>query len=161
MTSQITTPFKAFIGFGRRLGLNAYGVITSRMTSTDVPLGNKIADAVITISAEGATTANTRDVTVQLKDANGRNLDEVGYFEIVMYSSSAMTDFVAAGGSTGVQAGASGKLQAVIAKMLFRAISTTAGLWAGSYLDSGTAAGYLAVRLPNGRIIGGGDVTNT
>lgn len=158
MTVQTRPPYKTILG--TRFGLNAYGTPASKATGSTVDLGNKIADAAITISAEAATTADTRDITIQLKDANGRNLDEVGYFEIVMYVDSTLADFVAAGGSTGVQAGASGKLQAVVAKKLFRAISTSAGLWAGSYLDTGTAAGYLAVRLPNGRVIGGGLVTN-
>ena len=158
----MTTPAAAFFKtiIGRRLGINGYGTLASRQTGVQIDLGNKIADAAITVSAEGATTANTRDLTIQLKDANGKALDEAGYFEIVLFSSSAMTDFVATGGSTGVVAGANGKLQAVIAKKLFRAISDTAGLWVGTYLDTGTDAGYLAVRLPNGRIIGGGTITN-
>lgn len=159
MTIQPRVSYKNF-GLGKRLGLNAYGGLATNNTGTPIDLGNKIANAVITVSAEGATTANTRDLTIQLKDANGANLDEAGYFEIVMFASSAMLDFVAAGGSTGVVIGANGKLQAVIAKMLFRAISDVNGLWTGTYLDTGTAAGYLAVRLPNGRIVGGGTVTN-
>lgn len=160
MATQITAPFKTFIGFGRRLGLNAYGVISSRMTGVDVPLGNKIADAVITISAEAATVANQRDISIQLKDANGRNLDEAGVFEIVLFASSAMLDFVATGGSTGIAAGAAGKVQAIVAKKLFRAISDATGLCSVIYTDTGTDAGYLAVRLPNGRVIGGGTITN-
>lgn len=158
MTAQPKAPYKSI--HGNRLGINAYGTLAAKASGAVVDLGNKIANAVITISAEAATTADTRDITIQLKDANGNNLDEVGYFEIVMYVDATMADFVATGGSTGVQVGASGKLQAVIAKKLFRAISTSAGLFAGSYLDTGTNPGYLAVRLPNGRIIGGGLVTN-
>jgi len=158
MTVQPRPPYKNLLG--KRLGLDAYGRLASNNSGTAIPITPKAVDATITISAEGATTANTRDITIQLKDANGNNLDEVGYFEIVMYVDATMADFVATGGSTGVQAGASGKLQAVIAKKLFRAISTSAGLWAGSYLDTGTDPGYLAVRLPNGRVIGGALVTN-
>lgn len=158
MTTQIGAYFKTIIG--RRLGLNGYGGLATRQTGVQIDLGNKIADAAITVSAEGASVANTRDLTIQLKDANGKALDEAGYFEIILFSSSAMTDFVATGGTTGVAAGANGKLQAVIAKKLFRAISDTAGLWVGTYLDTGTDPGYLAIRLPNGRIIGGGTITN-
>ena len=156
MTTQPRVSFRSILG--RRFGLNAYGVPAAK--GGDLALGNKIADCTITVSAEGATTANTRDLTIQLKDANGANLDEAGYFEIVMFASSAMLDFVATGGTTGVAIGANGKLQAVIAKKLFRAISDTAGLWTGTYLDTGTDAGFLAVRLPNGRIVAGATVTN-
>ena len=142
--------------FGRRLGLGAYGELVTNVSSL-IPISARAVDATITIGAEAS---DARAITVQLKDANGINIDEATYFEIVMFSSSAMTDFVATGGSTGLAAGASGKLQAVIAKKLFRAISTTAGLWAGTYTDTGTDAGYLAICLPNGRVIGGGTVTN-
>lgn len=146
---------------GNKLGFGKYGALVSRHDAVNTrQLADPVAHAVITISAEGATTGDTRDITIQLKDHNGDNIDFAATFEIVMFSDANMTDFVAAGGSTGVQAGASGKLLAVVAKKLFRAISTTAGLWVGSYLDTGTAAGYLAVRLPNGRVIGGGLVTN-
>lgn len=147
--------------FGRELGLGKYGQLVTNSSAYGYLNASDIAaHAVITISAEGATTANTRDITVQLKDAHGKNLDAAAEFEIEMYLSSAMTDFVATGGSTGVVIGASGKLLAVVSKKIFRCISTTSGLWTGTYLDTGTEAGYLAVRLAGGRRIGGGLVTN-
>jgi hypothetical protein len=141
---------------GRRLGIGAYG----QLVAQGINISQPAVDATISISAEGATTGDTRDITITLKDAQGNAIDYAENFEIIMYSSSAMTDFVAAGGSTGVQQGATGKLLAVVAKKLFACITSTSGAWAGSYLDTGTAAGYLAVRLPNGRVIGGGTVTN-
>lgn len=143
------------LGFGSRgelafhgPGLNVYQVTRPAVTAT------------ISISAEGASVANQRDITITLKDKNGKAIDYAEVFEILLFSSSAMTDFVATGGSTGLAAGASGKLQAIVAKKLFRAISTTAGVVACIYTDTGTDAGYLAVRLPNGQIIAGGDITN-
>jgi hypothetical protein len=139
--------------FGRKLGLGD----KNQLISNGIEITRPCVDATITIGDEAT---DARAITIQLKDANGANIDYAEYFEIVMFSSSAMTDFVATGGSTGLAAGASGKLQAVIAKKLFRAISTTAGLWAGTYTDTGSDAGYLAVRLPNGRIVAGGTVTN-
>jgi hypothetical protein len=141
---------------GRRLGIGAYG----QLVAQGINISQPAVDATISISAEGATTGDTRDITITLKDAQGNAIDYAENFEIIMYSSSAMTDFVAAGGSTGVQQGATGKLLAIVAKKLFACITSTSGAWAGSYLDTGTAAGYLAVRLPNGRVIGGGTVTN-
>jgi hypothetical protein len=139
--------------FGRKLGLGD----KNQLISNGIEITRPCVDATITIGDEAT---DARAITIQLKDANGANIDYAEYFEIVMFSSSAMTDFVATGGSTGLAAGASGKLQAIVAKKLFRAISTTAGLWAGTYTDTGSDAGYLAVRLPNGRIVAGGAVTN-
>lgn len=141
---------------GKRLGINAYG----QLESNGIALSAKAVDATISISAEGASVANQRDITITLKDANGNAVDEATVFEIVMFSSSAMTDFVATGGSTGIAAGASGKIQAIVAKKLFRAITTTAGVCQVIYTDTGTDAGYLAVRLPNGKVVAGGLVTN-
>lgn len=152
--------FKSLLG--KRLGLDKYGALAAiagifgQKRVTD-----PIAHAAITISAEGATVANQRDITIQLYDCNGKAINYAAVFELVLFSSSAMTDFVATGGTTGIAAGASGKIQAIIAKKLFRAISTTAGLLTCIYTDTGTDAGYLAVRLPNGQIIGGGLITNT
>ena len=147
---------------GSQLGLDKYGALAAIAgLFGQKRVSDPIAHAVITISAEGATVANQRDITIQLYDFRGKAINYAATFEIVLFSSSAMTDFVATGGTTGVQAGVSGKLLAVVAKKLFRAISTTAGLWVGSYLDTGTDAGYLAVRLPNGQIIGGGLITNS
>lgn len=141
------------LGIGSRGELAAKGPATYQLTRPAV-------HAVITISAEGASVANQRDITIQLKDSDGNNIDYAEMFEIVLYSSSAMTDFVATGGSTGIAAGASGKLLAVVAKKLFRAITTTAGLLTCIYTDTGTDPGYLAVRLPGGQIIAGGTITN-
>lgn len=141
---------------GRRLGIGGNNQLVSR----GIDISRPAVDATITISAEAATTADTRDLTVTLKDSQGTAINYAELFEIVMFSSAAMIDFVAAGGSTGVVQGTVGKLLAVVAKKHFHCLTDTSGAWNGTYLDTGTAAGYLAVRLPNGRIIGGGLVTN-
>lgn len=141
---------------GRNFGLGPYG----QLVAVGFDITRPAVDAAITISAEAATTADTRDLSITLKDAHGNAIDYAENFEIMMYSSSAMTDFVAAGGSTGVVQGAAGKLLAIVAKKIFACITSTAGVWTGTYLDTGTAAGYLAIRLPNGRIVAGGAVTN-
>lgn len=141
---------------GKRLGLGAYG----HLVANGIEVTPKAVDATISISAEGATVANQRNISITLKDANGNAVDEATVFEIVVFSSSAMTDFVATGGSTGIAAGASGKVQAIVAKKLFRAITTTAGVCEVIYTDTGSDAGYLAVRLPNGRVVAGGVITN-
>lgn len=150
------TEYKSILG--SRLGLDKYNAL-SVMAGIfgQKRITDRAAHAVITVGAEAA---DTRAITIQLYDGKGKVLDYAAYFEIVMFSSAAMTDFMSGGGSTGLAAGASGKLQAVVAKLLFRAISTTAGLWAGTYLDTGTAAGFIAVRLANGQVVPGALVTN-
>ncbi len=152
------TEYKSF--FGALAGIGKYGNLLSSNRRGFTQHTDAIAHAAITISAEGASVANTRDISIQLYDHKGKAIDFAGNFEILMFSSAAMTDFVATGGTTGVAQGVSGKLLAVVAKKWFRCISTVAGLWTGTYLDTGTDAGYLAVRLSNGRVIGGGLVTN-
>ena len=153
-------PFiKSFRG-GRSLMVEKYGNFASRKTGSTIPLTPRCVNVTGTISAEAATVADQRDISLQLKDANGNNIDYAETVELVLFSSSAMTDFVATGGSTGIAAGASGKIQAIVAKKLFRAISTTAGLIAVIYTDTGTDPGYLAVRLPTGRVVGIGTLTN-
>lgn len=149
--------FKSILG--SLLGIGRGGELVSRQGGAIVQLTRPAVTASITISAEGASVANTRDITIQLRDCDGAALTYIEQFDIVVFSSSTMLDFVATGGSTGVQAGVSGKLLAIVAKKLFRCITTATGLWVGSYLDSGTDPAYLGIRLPGGQIIAGGLLT--
>jgi hypothetical protein len=151
------TPFKSI--HGKSLGINEYGSLSSNNGGTPVLMGSRAASAVITVSAEAATTANTRDISITLKDHNGETLDYAEQFEIVNFSSSAMTDWAGTGGSTGIAA-STGNLLALVAKKHFKAITTTAGVWTGTYLDTGTDAGYLGIILPNGTKIAGALLTN-
>lgn len=141
---------------GRRFGLGN----NNQLSSNGIDISRPCVDATITVSAEGATVANQRDITITLKDSNGIAINYAEMVELIVFSSSAMTDFTATGGSTGIAAGASGKILALVAKKVFRAISTTAGALAVIYTDTGTDAAYLGVRLPNGRIVAGGLLTN-
>lgn len=157
----MTTQPRAFKSImGKRLGVGAYGQVATQTPTTVLDITPKCVDATISISAEGASVANQRDITITLKDAHGNAIDYAENFEIVMYLSSAMTDFMATGGSTGIAAGASGKILAVVAKKIFRCITTTAGVCQVIYTDTGTEAGYLGVTLPNGRVVAGGVITN-
>jgi hypothetical protein len=114
-------------------------------------------NAVITVGAEAS---DARAITVQLKDANGGKISEVTHIELVLFLNAGGTDFAATGGSTGIAIGASGKLLAVVAKKLFRAQTTAAGLLALTWTDTGTEAAFLGVRLPNGNIIISSALTN-
>lgn len=142
--------------YGRKFGVGG----NNQLQSNGIDITRSCVDATVTVSAEGATVANQRDITITLKDSNGAAINYAEMVELIVFSSSAMTDFTATGGSTGIAAGASGKILALVAKKVFRAISTTAGALAVIYTDTGTDAAYLGVRLPNGRIVAGGTLTN-
>lgn len=143
--------------FGRMFGLGKYGQLTAKGGSIDIT--QKAVDVSGTISAEGASVANQRDISLTVKDQFGRAVDSVTTVELIVYASSAMLDW-GVGGSTGIAAGANGKILALVAKKIFRAQTTAAGLLDVIYTDTGTDAGYLAVRLPGGRVVGIGVITN-
>ena len=95
MTTQPRATHKSVLG--KRLGVGAYNELQSNGFAITRPAVN----ATITISAEAATTADTRDLSITLKDAHGNAIDYAEDFIIGMYTDSTMTDFVAAGGSVG------------------------------------------------------------
>lgn len=122
-----------------------------------VDFGGAVANAAITVGAESA---DARAITIQLKDGQGNNLAFAAEVELVMLLNAGGTDYVATGGSTGIAIGASGKLQTLIAKKRFYAISTTAGVIALTWTDTGTEAAYLGVKLPNGKMVISAALTN-
>jgi hypothetical protein len=116
----------------------------------EVALVQPCADASITVGAESV---DVRAITITLKDANGNAINYAEQVDIIMLASAAAADFAATGGSTGIAIGASGKLLTVVAKKLFKAISTTGGVIALTWTDTGTESVAVGVRLPNGRIV--------
>ena len=146
---------------GSRIGIGDRGQIVKRQGASFLDLSRPCVDVTGTISAEGATVANQRNITLILKDDEGDPINYAEMVELIVFASSAMLDFAATGGTTGIAAGGNGKILALVAKKVFRGISTAAGLLDVIYTDTGTDAGYLGVRLPNGRLIGIGVLTNT
>jgi len=135
---------------GRRLGLD----VTGNLVANGIAITRPVANAIITVGAEGASVANQRAITVQLVDANGEDIDHVETFEIILYTSAAMTAFAVTGGSTGLAIGTDGALLAVVAKKYFLATSEADGDWDGTFTDTATTeAVFFGVRLPNGRVI--------
>ena len=142
--------------FGRALGIGFEG----QLVANGIDITPKCADATITVSAEGATTANTRDITIQLKDANGNDIDYAAECEIIMYLDAGGVDHVVTGGSTGIGIGTDGSLLAIVAKKRFSVISEADGDIDLEWLDTGTEAAYLGLKLPTGRIIISDALTN-
>ncbi|RWG25800.1 hypothetical protein [Mesorhizobium sp.] len=144
MTTQ-PRPYKAIMG--KRVGLGAYGQVASQQPSQVIDITPKCVDASITVGAEAS---DVRAITITLKDVHGNAIDYAETVDIVMLLNSGGTDFVATGGSTGIAIGASGKLLTIIAKKVFKAISTTSGVIALTWTDTGTEAAFLGLYLPNG-----------
>jgi hypothetical protein len=120
-------------------------------------LSSKVEDATITVGAEST---DVRAITIQLKNGYGRNINFAAEVDIAVLLNAAGTDYAATGGSTGIAIGASGKLQQIIAKKRFKARSTTAGVIALTWTDTGTEAAYLGVILPNGKQVISSALTN-
>jgi hypothetical protein len=145
---------------GSRIGIGDRGQIVKRQGASFLDLSRPCVDVTGTISAEGATVANQRNISLIFKDDEGDPIAYAEVVELMVFASSAMLAF-SAGGSTGIAAGANGNIVTVTAKQIFRGITTAAGLLDVIYTDTATAAAYLAARLPNGRVVGIGVLTNT
>jgi len=142
--------------FGRQLGLGAKGNLVAK--GGDVNVTQPCADASITVGAEST---NVRAIPIQLKDANGNDIDYVQTVEIIVFASAAMTAFAGTGGSTGIAIGTDGALQAIIAKKHFLATSEADGDIDLTWTDTGTESVAVGVRLPNGRVVVSDAFANT
>ena len=138
---------------GRKLMVSESGNLVSNGRQMTPPAVH----ATITVGAEAT---NVRTINIALFDAEGRAIDYVETFEIVVFSSAAMTAF-ATGGSTGVAIGTNGALLALVAKICFLATSESDGTWDGTWTDIGTESVSVAVRLPNGNVIPSTAFANT
>jgi hypothetical protein len=114
-------------------------------------------DASIVVSDENT---DVRTITIQLKDANGKDINYVECVELIVFGDADGTSF-SGGGSTGIAAGTDGAILAIVAKKYFIATSEADGDIDLTWTDTGTVAGYLGVRLPNGRIVMSTALTNT
>ncbi|MEN3145703.1 hypothetical protein ABCW43_00150 [Neorhizobium sp. IRAMC:178] len=138
---------------GRRLGLGDKGQLVAK----GIDISRPCVDASITVGAEAS---DARAITIQLKDADGNDINYVETVEIIMFLNAARTAFVVTGGSTGIAIGTDGALLAVVAKKYFLATSEADGDIDLTWTDTGTEAAYLGLRLPNGRIVMSSALTN-
>jgi len=141
---------------GRRLGLGSAGNIKGK--GGDLNITQPCVDASITVADENT---NVRAITIQLKDANGADINYVENVEIIVYSSAAMTGYASTGGSTGLAIGTDGALLAVVAKKYFLATSEADGDIDLTWTDTGTESVAVGVRLPNGRVVVSDAFANT
>ena len=138
---------------GRRLGIAKQG----QLVANAIEITQPAVDAVITVGAENT---NVRAITVQLYDANGVAIAANTKVEVGVYLDATPTNFVATGGSTGIEIGANGKLLTIVAKKLFHALTDNTGKLTLTWTDVGTEAAYLGVRLPTGKLVMSSAMTN-
>lgn len=138
---------------GRRLGLGA----KNQLISNEIEISRPCVDATITVGDEAG---DARAITIQLKDADGQDINYVEEVDIVLFLNAARTAYVVTGGSTGIAIGTDGALQTILAKKVFRATSEADGDLDLTWTDTGTEVAYLGVRLPNGRYVMSDALTN-
>lgn len=132
---------------GRQIGQDTE---RGQLVAHGVNITQPCADASITVGAESV---NVRNITIQLKDALGNDINYAETVEIIVFDSAAMTGFASTGGSTGLAIGTDGALLAIVAKKYFLATSETDGDIDLTWTDTGTESVAVGVRLPNGRVV--------
>jgi len=118
---------------------------------------SRLADATITVGAENT---NVRAITIQLKDENGVDLATRAAVLAVLLLDANGDAFAATGGSTGIAIGTDGALLALVAKKAWVLISEADGDIDLTWTDTGTEAAYLALLMPNGRLVISAALTN-
>jgi hypothetical protein len=139
---------------GRKLGISNVGNLVAQGLAITSPC----ADASITVGDENT---NVRAITIQLKDANGKDLAESGTVWAAVFADSGRAAFASTGGSTGLAIGTDGAALTVVAKKLFLLTSETDGDVDLTWTDTGTEAAYLGLLLPTGRWVMSSALTNT
>jgi deoxyhypusine synthase len=112
-----------------------------------------VASRMYTISAEGANGANMISVTIQLKDARGKNLAGVRRVKVWL-SDSATTGAISATGATGAVAvggGFGSLLNTVIAAKMFDFLTDATGKLRIDLTDAGAKTLYLYMETPDGQ----------
>lgn len=138
---------------GRKFGLGR----KNELLVNGKELTSPCVDASITVGDESS---DARAITIQLKDANGNDIDYVEEVELILFLNAAGTAYVVTGGSTGIAIGTDGALSTIVAKKRFYATSEADGDIDLTWTDTGTEVAYLGVKLPNGRIVMSDALTN-
>lgn len=152
MSIARTPRYRTFVK-GRKFGMGQKG----ELLVNGLELTPPCVDCSITVGAE---VGDARAITIQLKDANGADIDYVEEVELILFLNAAGTAYVVTGGSTGIAIGTDGALSTIIAKKRFAATSEADGDIDLTWTDTGTEAAYLGVKLPTGRIVMSSALTN-
>jgi hypothetical protein len=145
------------VASGGQITVESGGIISAASGSIINNNGGCV-DASIVVGAEAS---DVRTITIQLKDAAGADMAVRTAVTIAVLLDANGDAFVVTGGSTGIAIGTDGALHTITAKKLFLAISEADGDIDLTWTDTGTEAAYLAVILPNGKMIISTALTNT
>jgi hypothetical protein len=122
-----------------------------RICREDIPITHKAVDAVITVPAAQAT-----PISIQFNRADGSAVDVAVDFDlyVVLLTSAKISSLAVTGGSTGIAIGANGFIaQTAVAKKVFKLFTDGNGLAKVTWTDNAAETAFLAVRLPNGRLV--------
>jgi len=108
----------------------------------------------------GAKVTNTRPITVQLKDGQGKDLAYRGAVHVALLLDVNGDNFAVTGGTTGIAIGTDGALLPIVTKKHWLAISEADGDIDLTWTDTGTEVAYVAIILPNGKMIISTALTN-
>lgn len=135
----------------------------NQLQSRDIDITRIAVDATITVSTEGATTANTRDIVVTLVDSDGVAITAVEEIEVHMFLDAGRLAYVVTGGSTGITLGAAGNgaLLINVAKKAFYCMTEADGVLDLDWLDTGSEVAFLGVKLPNGNFVMSAGLANS
>lgn len=113
-------------------------------------------DAVFTIGAEAA---NIIIVTVQLKDADGRNMDKVSSVKAFLASTANGDALAVVDAGLSVADGGGGWLSVLGDDQVFLVGTTAAGVAVIDITDTNVITHYLGVVMPNGKVVMSGAIT--
>jgi len=142
---------------GKDLMMGGQGQLISAMSGTKIDITPKCVDCSITVGAEAD---DARAITIQLKDADGDDIDYVEEVEIGLFLDAGRLAYVVTGGSTGIAIGTDGALLTLVAKKRFLATSEADGDIDLTWTDTGTEVAFLGVKLPTGRWVMSSALTN-
>jgi hypothetical protein len=132
---------------GRKLGLAKTGNLVANSKAISQPC----VDAAITVGAENT---NVRAIAIQLKDANGNDINYAEIVTIYVFADATMQALATTGGSTGIAIGTDGTiLNTVLAKKIFTVVSEADGDIDLTWTDTATESVVLGIRMPSGRIV--------
>ena len=109
------------------------------------------ADCVNATVTLGAEAGDTIPITIQLLDAAGRDLDYVEEVSIAIFANVGRTAYATSGGSTGIEIGTDGAVQAIVANKYFKATCEIDGDIDLTWTDTAHEVAFLGLKLPNGK----------
>lgn len=130
---------------------SGHSTVIGEICIADIPVTSQCQDAVINVGA-----TQTAGATIQFNRVDGSAIDQPQDFKlyVVSLTSGKISSLAATGGSTGIAIGANGFIAATpVAKKVFDCFSDSAGIFKATWTDNAAEVAFLAVRLPNGRIV--------